>query len=346
MIAIDIDISKATFHAALDENVAKKFKNSPEGIGTFLEVLVSRNCTATETVIGLEATGVYHLLVCTRLRDAGFRVMIINPLESHQFIKSRSLRRLKTDTADAQALRSMLIFGKGRPFIETDDVLALKALVTERQSLVDIRTMMKLHREARRVRAHAISRAVYDPSPTVLAHIDNEIRMLEAQFVSFAPATQCLLRSIPGIGAISAATLVAHVSDIKRFPSPEKLVAYIGLDCRVHLSGTSVKGRGSISKRGNRQLRVTLFRAAFVARQINPDMQDYFARKLGEGKHYLSALTAVERKLVHLIYAVWSSGTPFVSSTRMLIEKDDAPVRVSSSFQSSQTLNRSGDSMV
>jgi transposase len=144
-----------------------------------------------------------------------------------------------------------------------------------------------------------------------MAALEMEIHILEAHFLSYAPATQYLLRSIPGIGAISAASLVAHVGDIHRFSSPEKLVAYVGLDCRAHQSGTSVNGKGFISKRGNQQLRSVLFNAAFIARQHNPEFKTYFEKKIGEGKHYTSALVAIERKLIHLIYAVWTRGTPF-----------------------------------
>ena len=98
------------------------------------------------------------------------------------------------------------------------------------------------------------------------------------------------------------------------FRVAEKLVAYVGIDCRVHQSGTSVNGRGFISKKGNRQLRSVLFNAAFVARQANPEFKAYFDKKVREGKHYTSALVAVERKLVHLVYAVWTRGTPLRSA--------------------------------
>ena len=108
--------------------------------------------------------------------------------------------------------------------------------------------------------------------------------------------------------------LVAYVGDIRRFPSAESLVAYIGLDCRVHQSGTSINGKGFISKRGNRHLRSVLYNAAFIARQTNPALKAYFDKKVAEGKHYTAALVAIERKLVHVIYAVWTRGTPFVPS--------------------------------
>jgi transposase len=65
--AIGIDISKASFHAALDDLLVKKFKNTEEGIDAFIAHLSSLRCTPKETVIGVESTGVYHLLFCTRL---------------------------------------------------------------------------------------------------------------------------------------------------------------------------------------------------------------------------------------------------------------------------------------
>lgn len=311
MLAIGIDMSKATFHASLDDLLVKKFKNTPEGVDAFLTVIRSLKHAPEETTIGVESTGVYHLLFCTRLTTNGYSVSLINPLESHRFIAARSLRDQKTDTIDARSIRAMVLAGIGRPFVETDEVLALKALVTEREGLVNLRTIMKNHREARTVRARAISRPLHDPSRSVMAALEMEIQIIEAHFLTYAPATQYLLRSIPGIGPISAASLVAHVGDIHRFSSPEKFVAYVGLDCRVHQSGSSIKGRGSISKRGNRQLRTVLFNAAFIARQANPDLKVYFDKKVAEGKHYLSATTAVERKLLHLIFAVWTRGTPF-----------------------------------
>ena len=117
--------------------------------------------------------------------------------------------------------------------------------------------------------------------------------------------------TLPGIGFILAVVIATEIGDIGRFSSPEKLVAYIGLDCRVHESGTSIKGKGYMTKRGNRYLRHILFNAAFIAKRRNPILKKYFEKKVKEGKHYFSAVCAVERKLVHIIYAVWSRGTPF-----------------------------------
>jgi len=108
-------------------------------------------------------------------------------------------------------------------------------------------------------------------------------------------------------------TFVSGIGDISRFERPDQLVAYVGLDPRVHLSGTSINGKGYISKRGSKLLRARLFNAASVAVIHPPNLfYDFFQKKRSEGKPYRVALCAVMRKMVHVVHAVLSWGTPFV----------------------------------
>jgi len=205
------------------------------------------------------------------------------------------------------------LLGRGYPFTDTGDVLALKALMAERRGLVRMRAMLKGQREARAAKQRAVTMPLHDSIAPILMAFGKEIKTIEKQRAAHAPDTQKLLRSIPGVGVTTttAAVLVAFVGNVNRFSSPEKLTAYIGLDCRVRESGASVHGKGFISKRGNGYLRHLLFNAAFIARRKNPTLKKYFDDKVKKGKHYASALCAVERKLIHLIYAVRKRGTPF-----------------------------------
>jgi transposase len=139
MLAIGIDMSKATFHAALDDVLVRKFRNTSEGIDDFIRAIAALGHIPEETTLGIESTGVYHLLFCTKLVQTGYHVQLINPLESHRFISARTLRQRKTDAIDAQAIRAMVFAGVGRPFIETDEVLCLRALVAERTRLYALR---------------------------------------------------------------------------------------------------------------------------------------------------------------------------------------------------------------
>lgn len=310
MEAIGIDMSKDTFHAAFGDKCVKKFANTPLGIEQFMTFIEDLGFSVTNTRIAVEATGVYHLLFAVTLRDHEWEVRVINPLESHRMI-TQGLRSVKTDRLDALKIRTMAQLGKGYRFTDTADTLALKALVVERQALVDIRKMTKQRMEVCRLKTQATGMILHDSWSELMETLKEEIASIEDAMSNYDPDTQALLRSIPGIGITTGAALVAFIGDIHRFSAPEKLVAYIGLDCRVFQSGTSVQGKGYLSKRGNKYLRHMLFNAAFIARQHNPDLKKYHAQKLAEGKHYFSALCAVERKLIHIIYAVWKRGTPY-----------------------------------
>jgi len=309
MTTIGIDMSKDTFHAAFDESKVLKFKNTKAGIEEFMEIL-EEGFSIRKTKIGVEATGAYHLLFAVTLTEHSWDVGIINPLESHRMI-TQGLRTVKTDRRDAQKIRIMTSLGKGYLFTDTADVIALKALVVERQALVKMRIMTKQRMSVHSLKEQATGRMLHDSFTAVMDVIHTETKNIERAMSRYEQETQALLMSIPGVGCTTAATLTAFIGDINRFPTPEKLVAYIGLDSRVFESGTSIHGKGYISKRGNTYLRHMLFNAAFIARQYNPDLRAYHEKKLSEGKHYFSSMCAVERKLVHLIYAVWKRGTPY-----------------------------------
>lgn len=310
MYAIGIDMSKDTFHAAFDDGKVIKFANTKEGIEEFMAAIEDAGLPVGDTRIGVEATGVYHLLFAVILTEHSWDVVVINPLESHRMIM-QGLRTVKTDRLDAIKIRSMVLLGKGYLFIDTSEVLALKALVAERTALVEMRKMTKQRLHVHQMKEAACGVAIHNSSASLMTLLKKEIKEIEQEMGRYEADTQALLRSIPGIGKTTAATLVAFVGNVERFSTPEKLVAYIGLDCRVYQSGTSVQGKGYISKRGNTYLRHMLFNAAFIARQHNPVLKKYHEQKLKEGKHYFSALCAVERKLIHLIYAVWKRGTPY-----------------------------------
>lgn len=307
---IGIDMSKDTFHVAFDDTTVEQFQNTSFGIALFLATLAARRAAKEEAIIGVEATGAYHLLLSETLRKTGWLFNIINPLITSRMIKS-TLRRVKTDKADALAIRKCLMAGAGHRYTDTPEVLALKTLVQEREALCRLRAEIKQRIHAHSFKARAVNIPLHDSFTATMTTLSKEIKVLDRKMSSYAKETQTLLRSIPGIGKTSAAALVAYVGDVHRFKSPKKLTAYIGLDPRVHESGTSIHGKGYISKRGNSYLRSLLFNAAFIAKRYNPTLKAYFEKKQTEGKHYFSALCATERKLVHLIYAVWKRGTPF-----------------------------------
>lgn len=308
---IGIDISKDTFHVAWND-VAEisVFANTNEGITSFEDSVHHRQFQKDFTKIGLEATGIYHLLLCVLFTDHGWDVTVINPYLTSKAIKA-SLRHVKNDRRDAQTIRQVLIAGHGYRFIDTPEILRLKALLREYVALTKMKSKCRNMMHVQQKYQETTEEEFNSVFPELCASLEENLKQMKKRLIQTQSTDQKLLQSIPGIGPVCSAALIAYIGNVHRFSSPQKLVAYIGLDCRVHESGTSVHGKGFLTKRGNPVLRSLLFNAAYVARRYNPDLKAFFEKKMNEGKHYFVATCAVERKLVHVIYAVWKRGTPF-----------------------------------
>ncbi len=126
-----------------------------------------------------------------------------------------------------------------------------------------------------------------------------------------------LLQSIPGIGLLTAATILAEVGDFSAFSKPGKLVAYFGIDPSVMQSGEFIGTRNKMSKRGSKLLRRVLFTVALAnirtkrdKKPCNPVMMEFYKRKC-QSKPKKVALGAVMRKLVCIIFAVLRDRKPF-----------------------------------
>jgi transposase len=128
-----------------------------------------------------------------------------------------------------------------------------------------------------------------------------------------------LLRSIPGIGEVTASVILAEVQswvapELSRrdvFVDAKQLAAYIGLTPQEKTSGTSVRGRSQISRTGNGRLCKALYMPAMVSQRFNPLIKTFCERLLSKGKNKMQVIVAAMRKLAHLIFGVLKSGKPF-----------------------------------
>ncbi len=126
-----------------------------------------------------------------------------------------------------------------------------------------------------------------------------------------------LLDEIPGIGFLTAATLIAEIGDFSLFNSPKALTAFFGLDPSVNQSGKFNGDRNKISKRGTRIGRRILFTIAMASirttrngKEINPVLKEFYTSKC-VSKKKKAALVAVMHKLLHYIFAVLRDQKPF-----------------------------------
>jgi transposase len=140
-----------------------------------------------------------------------------------------------------------------------------------------------------------------------------QVREVDAAIAKLVGQVEQHLTSIPGLGPgpTLAATILAEIGDISRFPRLEALVAYAGIDPSVFASGGFQGKRQHISKRGSPYLRRALFLAAHGAQTHHPDLAAYLQRKLAEGKPYKLAVVALAHRLLARIYVVLKNCRPY-----------------------------------
>ena len=141
--------------------------------------------------------------------------------------------------------------------------------------------------------------------------LDKQIEALDCQILEYYEKFDCYLHTIPGIGIIGAATILAEIGDISRFKSSSALVAFAGIDPTVRQSGEFSSTHNHMSKRGSPYLRHAIFLAATTCSFHNSPLNAYYKKKREQGKHHLTATGAVARKLTTVIYAVLRDGKPY-----------------------------------
>ena len=141
--------------------------------------------------------------------------------------------------------------------------------------------------------------------------LDKQIESLDCQILEYYEKFDCYLHTIPGIGMIAAATILAEIGDINRFKSSSALVAFAGIDPTVRQSGEFSSTHNHMSKRGSPYLRHAIFLAATTCSFHISPLNAYYKKKRDQGKHHLTATGAVARKLTTVIYAVLRDSKPY-----------------------------------
>lgn len=144
------------------------------------------------------------------------------------------------------------------------------------------------------------------------AFIEKQVKETETEIAGIMENLESPITTITGIGNITGAAIISEIGDISKFDSPRKLVAFAGLDATVTQSGEFEAAHNVMSKRGSPYLRKAIFQAALVAAFKDPVLSAYYQKKRAEGKHHLTCIGAVARKMCNIIYAVVKNNQPYV----------------------------------
>ena len=144
-----------------------------------------------------------------------------------------------------------------------------------------------------------------------LEFLENQIEELEEHIAVLLKQNGSYITTIPGIGETLGAIILSEIGDIHRFDAPNKLVAFAGLDVKVTQSGEFTGTRQKISKRGSPYLRRAIWIAASRAAFCDPILSEYYQSLRARGKHHLTAVGAVSRKLCNTIYTILKEDRPW-----------------------------------
>ena len=139
---------------------------------------------------------------------------------------------------------------------------------------------------------------------------NNKIDPIEKQISTIIKVLNPRMLTIPGIGEISAATILSEYGDIKNFSSPNKMLAFAGLDPSINQSGT-LESNGKMVKHGSGHLRYAIMNSAMTILRFSPEFYDYYLKKRSEGKCHRVALSHVCKKLIRVIYTLEKNDIDF-----------------------------------
>lgn len=145
-----------------------------------------------------------------------------------------------------------------------------------------------------------------------ISFIENQVKETEAEISSIMEKLGSPITTITGIGNVTEAAIISEIGNISKFDNPRKLVAFAGIDASVAQSGEFEATHNVMSKRGSPYLRKAIFQAALIASFEDPVLSDYYQKKRSEGKHHLTCVGAVARKMCNIIYAVLKNNEPYV----------------------------------
>lgn len=140
---------------------------------------------------------------------------------------------------------------------------------------------------------------------------EKQLSELEDQIADLLHKTNQYITTITGVGDVLGAIIVSEIGDINRFERPNQLVAFAGLDVIVKQSGEFSGSKNRISKRGSPYLRRAIWLAAQSAAFCDPILSEYYQSLRARGKHHLTAVGGVARKLCNIIFVILKENRPY-----------------------------------
>lgn len=307
-IFVGIDVSKAWLDVAVHEQEEIfRVGNEETGIGN----LVKRMKELKPTLIVLEPTGGFEMLVTADLTHAGLPVVVVNARRVRDFARATG-RLAKTDKLDAKVLAHFAaVIRPALRSLRSEEEEQLAALLTRRRQVVDMLTVEKNRLVTVRAKMRTDIEAHIQWLSKSLKDLDKEIE----DFVESTPVWKekdALLQSVPGVGPVTSATMLGMLPELGKL-NRQEIAALVGV---APVNKDSGKKQGKRRVYGGRaDVRSVLYMAALAAKKFNPVIREFYERLIKQGKEKKVALTACMRKLLVILNAMMRTNQKWRTQT-------------------------------
>lgn len=240
---------------------------------------------------------------------------------SVQIKQAGGLQRGKSDSVDAQRIAEYAYRFQDRLRLWQPTRPALKKL-TElsrlRQRLLGMISQLQVPlAEQKRFGDKTLTTQLRQHCSSSLTALSNDLKGIEKAIKSLIAddsilkALFDLVTSIPGIGQVVATEIILATNEFKAIDDPKKLACHAGVAPFEHSSGSSVRGKTRVNHQARKSLKTLLHMAAMSALQVPGELQDYYQRKVKEGKNKMLVINALRNKLIHRVYVVVKRGKKY-----------------------------------
>ncbi|MFO8234681.1 MAG: IS110 family transposase [Bacteroidales bacterium] len=321
---IGIDISKEEFEAHLvvltdqlnNRSMGHRtFKNTITGIESFIKWADKKADPSVELEFTMEATGVYYENLAFTLYERERTIHVVLPNLAKKFAESLGLKS-KTDKLDAHSLGIMGVerkLTKWQP--ASKNLKQLKILTRERSKRKKEKTRAKNQ-------LHALENSYNPPSSSIerykelIDFLKDQEKAIEKEIIHLIKKDEVLnakiqkITSTPGLGIPTVACIVAETNGFAAITSIKQLQSFAGYDIQLRESG-KWKGKTRISKKGNSYIRHALYFPAYTIIKYSSHYKAFYDKLYNNKGKSLIAATAIQRKLLGLIYTLWKNDTYF-----------------------------------
>jgi transposase len=288
------------------------FSNKEAGFIALEKWLYSNTDSEVSLRIVMEATGVYHQKFAYFMLERKFNVSIVLPNKISNYIRTLDVKTI-TDKTCSEAITRFGLERQLEDWRKPDEIfMVLKQLTRERDQIVDERTVAKN-------RLHAEEKEAF-PNVNSIKRINALIKFFNKQEKDIKKEIHELLKenqpvketvericTIPGMGELTAVILLAETNGFELIRNKKQLTSYAGMDVIEKSSGTSIKGKPKLSKKGNKHIRKSLHLPSLSAVKHNPIHRDIYIRLVAKHGIKMKALVAIQRKMLELAYTLFKN---------------------------------------